>query len=163
MSKIKKTKSIVFSFSLLISILFVAGIPGIVLTAGKIPFLMAICIAFVGLGFYGMPILWTYYGTLCSLERLIFAIEREYIYTVKDLALYLNRSEQTVKSEINKCIQKRYLEGYLFDGQMLILNENEQARKTVKTVVCSGCGATVNISAGSNRCEYCGKPIPMNK
>ena len=143
-------------------ILFVVGIPGIVFTAGRLPLLMALFIACVACGFYVMPILWVYYGTLCTLGRLVYAVENEYIYTVKDLSVYLNKSEETVRDEINKCIQKRYLQGYLFDGVTLKLNENKKVGKTVKTVVCSGCGATVNITDGANRCEYCGKPISMN-
>ena len=163
MSKYKKDKSLMLFFAILLSVLFVVGIPGIILSAGKNYIIMAICIIFVAGGFYVMPILWVQFASLCSLGRLIYAVENEYIYTVKDLAIYLNKDEKTAKSEINRCIQKRYLTGYLFDGETLTLNENKKVGKTVKTVVCSGCGATVNISDGLNRCEYCGKPIKMEK
>ena len=154
MSKYKKDKSLMLFFAILLSVLFVAGIPGIVLSAGKSAILLALSIICVAAGFYVMPILWIQFGSLCSLGRLIFAVENEYIYTVKDLAIYLNKDEKSVRNEINTCIRKRYLTGYLFDGETLTLNENKKVGKTVRTVVCSGCGATVNITDGMNRCEY---------
>lgn len=163
MKKLNFKRGLALFFGIFMSIGFVLGIPGIVLFAGKSGILLALSIILVVAGFYGMPMVWIHFGNLGSLKRLVVAVENEYIYDVKNLSLYLNISEKETINRIQTCIKKQYITGYLFDGNTLTINENIKATKKIRSTKCPNCGASVTISATSNKCEYCGKYINDDK
>lgn len=156
MEKIIKKKRIWFFISLLASILFVVGIPLIPVFVGKNWAIAIMGIVFVVFGFYSMPFFWLKYSSFFGLKRVLEAITYEHIYSVKDIAIQLQKTEQDVKNIIIKLINKRYLVGYLFDGFDLKLNNNVKAQKKLDVNVCSNCGARITVEEHKTHCEYCG-------
>lgn len=165
MEKFLKAKKKSFCIALTITILFICGIPMIPL--GFIYHVLPIAIAgiiFTAGGFYGTPISWVLYGNLCSLGRLLYAIEKENIYTVSELSKYLQKPEKEIASQIRTLIQKTYLEGYIFDGQNLTLNENIKLKKKKTFSQCPFCGAPLPPQSSDDefvKCPYCDSPIHL--
>ena len=67
----------------------------------------------------------------------------------------------TVNQELTVVrIRKGYLVGYIREGDRLVLNENRALGPTQYTLVCSHCGATVELTKGDTaRCPYCGSVL----
>lgn len=100
MSKVKKDMNVSLIVALLSSVLFVVGIPMIVLFAGEIWVLMALGIIFVVFGFYGGPLLWMRYASFFKLKRVVEAVMEENLTTNKEIAQQLQISEKETKSLI---------------------------------------------------------------
>ncbi len=158
MEKISAHVKGLFIWSLTLSILAVVGIPMIVLGAvNSIWAVMVLGIVFVVAGVYVMPVLWVKFGETKRLKRMVFAVEKEYVYSVKDLALRFGMTEKSVASSIRTCIEKGYLIGYLFDGTEISANKNKPIKDGMITVQCENCGANYSYEAGSHpKCPYCG-------
>lgn len=157
MDALKKKKNTLLAISVIATILFIVGIPGIVLSATNgLTFLMIICIVFVGGGFYGMPVLWIAYSSKVSLERTMIAIEYDHMYTVEEIAMQRRISQRDALEQVNKLIAGRFLTGYIFDGNELKLNQNQKLSEIKSGVKCPSCGANVEISGKQGRCPYCG-------
>lgn len=155
MKKIDKKRRIYFIVSLMSAILFVGGIPLIPVFAGKNWAIMAIGIVFVAFGFYGSPFLWLTYASFFKLKRVVEAIELEHLYSNKEIAVHLQLQEQDVKNVIIKAINKRYLEGYYYDGYELSLNKRV-SNKRVEVEKCKSCGARMDVLDDKIYCPYCG-------
>ena len=152
----KHTRTL-FWAALLVTVAFVAGIPGIVLSAiHGITFLLVICIVFVGGGFYAMPLLWVSYGGKVGFKRLLVAVDTENIYRVEDLAAHLGKTPQEIRSMLKTAIQKRYITDYLFIDDALVLNENRKQRKKIAGNQCRNCGAPLVMTDDGLICPYCG-------
>ncbi len=157
MEKIKKTLSITLFWAILLSILFVVGIPMIVVFAGKNWFLMALGIVFVVFGFYGMPMVWVYYGTLRANKRALELVLNENIYSVQELSEQLGVRPSDMLATVRKLINKGYLTGYLLiDNNFLKLNEKVKQEKSKIVGVCASCGAKSVIEGNAFVCPYCG-------
>lgn len=152
----KNTRKILIA-ALVVTIAFVAGIPGIVLSAVYgIPLLLAFCIACVGGGFYGMPFLWISYGNFVSLKRLMVAVDVENIYKVEDLASHLSKTPAEIREKLKYGIHKRYITDYLLVDDALVLNENRKQRKKIAGNQCRNCGAALVMTDNGLVCPYCG-------
>lgn len=157
MEKLKFAKFRCLFTALLMSVLFVAGIPGIVLSAGKNVPVMVISIVCVVLGFYVMPLVWIKYGGLCSMHRVLRAIERENLYTVKEISSHLKLGDKRTVELIDKMIFKEYLTGYQFiANERLVLNENKKLAPSIDTLTCRYCGAKFTVQGKEGACPYCG-------
>ncbi len=143
--------------SLVISILFVVGIPMIPIFAGKNWVLMAIGIVFVVVGFYGMPLLWISYANKKRTRRVIQAVEEENLYSNQDIAMQLQMKEKEVYSEITKAINKGYLKGYLYNGKELTINNAKKQTKEEKLTIkkCNNCGGKLEKTDSGYHCPYC--------
>lgn len=159
MEKLKQQKNKIFAISLVVSVLFVAGIPGIILSAGKNVFLLILSIACVAFGFYGAPMFWIHYAELVGLERTLMAIEMENLYTVAELAQHRGVSQKAMAGQIKKLMDKMYLRGYIFDGSELKLNQNQKLSEIKNTTKCPTCGANVVFSGKQGSCPYCGSLV----
>ena len=72
----------------------------------------------------------------------------------------LSVNGKTASATLNNCIRKGYLVGYIREGDRLVLNENRALGPTQYTLVCSHCGATVELTKGDTaRCPYCGSVL----
>lgn len=144
--------------SITASVLFVVGIPMIIIFASEgLYFLMAIGIAFVVFGFYGSPLLWINYGGLRTLKRVVDAVVEENLTTTSEIATQLQKNEREVKGLITKAINKKYLKGYLFDGTNISQNDKLPIKK--KKVVenkCKNCGGPLEATETGFVCAYCG-------
>lgn len=157
MENLNKSKNKLFWAALILSALFVVGIPGIIFSAGKSGLLLAFFIACTGGGFFVMPILWVFYGEMVSLERTLFAIEKEHLYTVDLIAQQRGLPQAQVVSQIKKMIEKHYLEGYIFENNFeLKLNRYQKLDEIKFAAKCPSCGANVELSDKQARCPYCG-------
>ncbi len=150
-NEIKKT----FTIALVISILFVVGIPMIALFAGKNWVLMSIGIVFVVVGFYGSPLIWVSFAGKRRTRRVIEAIENENLYSNAEIASQLSMREKEVQSEIYKSINKKYLVGYLYDGKELTINEKQRQEKKLHIKKCKNCGGKLEEHDGKWVCPYC--------
>ncbi len=158
MEKITNRCKSLFIWALTLSILAVAGIPMIVLGAvNALWAVMVLGIVFVVAGVYVMPFLWVKFGESKGVKRMVFAVEKEYVYSVKDLAMRFGMSEKAVVGSIRTCIEKGYLIGYLFDGNEIKANTNKPINDRVITVRCENCGATYSYDVDKKgKCPYCG-------
>ena len=148
----EKRKQNLFLWALCGSILFVIGIPLIILTAGKIWILMALGIVFVVFGFYGTPILWVQFANQGKMLRILQAVICEHLFCVQEIVQHLQYSEQEVRSMLTQAIQKQYLTGFVFDGN--VLQPNEKAAPKTRALKCEYCGG--NLQEGDLQCPYCG-------
>lgn len=135
------------------SVLYPAAIVGLILSIGKIQWLMIVCIVYLGAGFYVIPIVWINYGDKITLSKVVMAVYSDKLYDVKSIAMQVSDTEQNVVNNIKKCIDKRYIVGYLFDGENLTVNER---RAQVAQRKCPNCGAPLEKKNGVLTCEYCG-------
>lgn len=160
---IKKDCSKLLITSIILSIMFVVGIPLIVIGAtnmsknGFFIFLFIVGIIFTVLGFYVMPIMWVIYGEKISLKNLFEIITIDKMYSVKELSLNLNKSESTIAKQITTLIQKRYLVGYTFvNRQELKVSDNAIKNVNImESKKCPNCGANLTIKNNVAFCEYC--------
>lgn len=160
---IKKDCNKLLIASLIITAMFVAGIPILVVGATRLSgggfwvFMMIVGIIFTAVGFYGTPIIWIQYGEKASLKNLHEIITVDKMYSVKELSQNLNKNERTIANQITTLIQKRYLVGFTFvDRQELKVSDNvSKNTKIVNTKKCPNCGANLTISGNMGVCEYC--------
>ena len=152
MKKIKKELKVQLIIAIIISVLYVAAIPGLILSIGKITWLMIVCIAYLGIGFYANPIVWIKYGDKVSLQNVVKAVSEE-IYDVESIALQTGKDVQTVVGQVRLCIDKGYIRGLLFDGKALSVNEKAKSAAERR---CPNCGATLVAEDNVLKCGYCG-------
>lgn len=161
MEKLRKRQNKILAIALTMSILFVVGIPAIVLGAtNQIWIVMVLGIIFTVGGFYGMPLIWISYGSGFSMLRIVELVERDNVYSVAEIAKQVNAKPNEVMEKIRKALEKRYIEGFLIgeDG-WLRLNENVRQQRTKVAVKCHNCGATVIVEETQADCPYCGSLV----
>ena len=156
MKKLKKEIRIYFLVSLMASILFVVGIPLIPIFAGTNWPIAIMGIVFTVFGFYGMPLLWVKYGSLIGMKRLVVSILEDHLLTVQELSMQLQLNEREIINRVAKAVNKRYITGFVFDGQRLTLNENKRPAYKVEVRTCQNCAARLEISDTAVYCPYCG-------
>ena len=142
--------------SIVASIAFVVGIPMIVLGAMNSTVLMIFGIVFVVFGFYGTPMLWISYAGLRSLKRVVDAVMEENLTTNAEIAMQLQTSERNIKAQITKAINKKYITGFIYNGEELTPNEKQQPKKKIIENRCKNCGGTLEELDTEWRCPYCG-------
>lgn len=153
MKRIKNQLTVMLIVATVMSVLYPAAIVGLILSIGKIQWLMVVCIVYLGAGFYVIPIVWINYGDKITLSKVVRAVYSDKLYDVKSIAMQVSDTEQNVVNNIKKCIDKRYIVGYLFDGENLAVNER---REQVAQRKCPNCGAPLEKKNGVLTCEYCG-------
>lgn len=145
------------------AILLVAGIPTLIIGAGRNTAMLVAGIVMIAVNFYACPILFIVYGSAKSVYNTVRVIE-DRVYTVKDIAMHTGKNEETVKNDVLKAINFGYLEGYLFDGEKLTFNSNRKLGAETKVAKCENCGATYEyLSTESGNCPYCGSPVRTDK
>lgn len=155
--KINKEVKIRLLIGILISVAFVVGIPMIPLGAVfKWWAMMAIGIAFVGFGFYAIPIFWTNFGKKVTQKRIVFAVEREHLLTVQEISAQLSMNERQIRGILDECFRKGYLNGYIRRGDSIFRNEAVAPEDKVHAVECIYCGAKFTYKGLTGICPYCG-------
>ncbi len=152
-------------FSLIASIMLPLGIIGIIWGAsGQMYILMAVGIAATVFGFYGTPLFWVAYGQRRGYLRLVLAVRRENVLSVADLSRHLYESEEEIRRRIKVCLDNCYLLGYIFDGDTLRLNTNENPAEEMMSVTCPSCGALYTYTVLERAvCPWCGRPHENTK
>ncbi len=159
--RLQKSKKAYFTMALVSSILFVVGIPMIVLGAvNKIWVVMAFGIAFTAIDFYAMPLLWVGYGNRCGYTRIVEAIVRQHISDVSVLAQQLGRPYKDTYHQVQVCMAKGYLEDYILDGNTIKANNYTPIVAQQITEKCVNCGATFAYNPKNpTTCPYCSTPV----
>ena len=165
MKKANQDKIKALIFALIATVLFIGGIPAIILGAGgRSPVVMWVGIVLVVLNFYVMPIAWIQYGEKGRLVRLVSAITQEYVMKTEDLSAHLSRTADEIKADIRLCVEKGYLKGYVFDGTELRINSNRNPVYEMIPVICPNCGAKFAYKRTEQPvCPYCGLLIKEEK
>lgn len=158
---IEKYKRALLFVSILVSVLFVAGIPMIpVGFVSGYKFIGIIGIVFAGCGFYAVPLLWVGYGMTVSTSGLCHQIKVRNILDINTLCRLNNKSEKVILAQIQKLITERYLVNYiLIDNHLAKMDNNQYATVDITstlTAVCPFCGGKVPVLDGKGLCPYCG-------
>ena len=156
MKKLKKEIRIYFFVSLMASLMFVVGIPLIPIFVGKSWPIAIIGIVFTVFGFYGMPFLWLKYGSLYGIKKIVVAIIEDNLLTVRELSMQMQLNEAEIRNRIAKAIQKRYIIGFVFDGETLSLNQNKKPAYKIDVNTCEKCSAPLSVTETEVVCKYCG-------
>ena len=113
MKKVNEWLNKLLIISIVLSVLFVGGIPMIIIGAtNELWIVMGIGIAFVAVGFYGAPVAWSVYGSARPVRRVVHAVTVEHLYTVQEIAAQLSLNEKDVRAHLDKCFNKNFLVGY---------------------------------------------------
>lgn len=160
MNAISKRVTSVLIWSVFATICLPVGIVMIIFGAvnDMTPMLVVGIVATV-FGFYGAPVFWARYGSLKGLKSLVAAVEKDNLYSVAELSSVLNCNEDETRNRIRSALAARYITGFTFDNDRLVVNTNVKQANVGFTVRCDNCGAPVVIdpNKADNRCEYCGK------
>ena len=159
---IKKYLSKRLIFAIVTSVLFVVGIPITIFSAiNHIWVLMVLGIVFIVFGFYGSPLIWVNYGSLRSLKNVVDAVMEENILTVPELAKQLQVKEGVVRQQLTTAIKKKYITGFIYDGNTLTLNEKTAPKRQVQInkSKCPFCGGTLEPTEKGYICPYCGSKL----
>ena len=157
MDAIEKALKRLLVLSIAFSVMFAAGIPLIPVGASKgLWALMIVGIVFTAAGFYGTPMLWTAYGARRGLRRLVYAVTKEHLLTVTELASQLGKSEKNVRSMLTDCFNRGYLVGYVRKGDELAPNEAQAPFEKLHAAECKYCGAKFTYKGADAVCPYCG-------
>lgn len=149
------TKS--FAIAFILSVGFVAGVPAIIFGATKgMTLLLVVGIIACVMGFYGTPIAWIMFGEKKKALRVVDCVTKEHILSVKEIAMQLQWNEKEVKEIVQKSIVNNYIDGYIFDGDNLTLNQKKAPKRERIQNKCSSCGATLTKTDSGYFCPYCG-------
>ncbi|MBE5748117.1 MAG: hypothetical protein E7344_00630 [Clostridiales bacterium] len=155
MKVVSKSKNKWFFWSMVVSLLFIAGTVGVPLFAVSGNFvLMGICIAAMVFAFFALPFFWVAFATRASILRTCIAIEQEHIYSVDQLARHLAKQSDVIVNHINKLIAWCAID-YQFDGQQLFLG-GVNLKEQKWTQKCPSCGANISGEGFEGECQYCG-------
>lgn len=157
MNKITKQLNVLLTVSIIVSVLFAGGIPMIPIgAANEIYPVMILGIIFTGGGFFATPLLWVYYGELRGLYRVVVAVEKEHLYTVREIASQLSLDENHVRNTLTNCFRKGYFEGYLREGDEITTREGTLPGGKIRAAECPYCGAKFSYQGKNATCPYCG-------
>lgn len=160
MNTISKKVNTVLFWALFSTVCLPVGIVMIILGASYgITAVLVTGIVATVFGFYGSPMFWVRYGSLKGLKALVAAVECDNLYSVSELASVLGCGEDETRNRIRAALAARYITGFTFDNDRLVVNTNVKQANVAFTIKCDNCGAPVVIepSRADNRCEYCGK------
>lgn len=160
MERLNRRIHLLFTFSLVASILFVFGIPMIVLGAvNRIFAVMILGIVFTAVDFYAIPFLWMAYARYKPYQRLVYAVQNEHLLCTDDLAAQMHMEVPAVRQMLFDCVRHLYLTGYLFDGEQLTPNTRTAPKPKMLVATCESCGAHLEYAEGEVPvCPYCGTP-----
>ncbi len=159
----KKLKTLLF-VCVLVSVLFAGGIPMIPLgAANEVYPVMVLGIIFTGGGFFATPLLWVYYGEERSLYRIVVAVEKEHLYSVREIASQLSLNENQVRNTLTNCFRKGYLEGYIREGDEITTGEGTKPGGRTRAAECPYCGAKFTYQGRNAECPYCGGTFTPEK
>lgn len=149
-----KTKSLILA--IVLAVAFVVGIPLIILGAkNALWFVMTIGIIFVVFGFYGTPMAFVHFSNVVGIKRVVDAVLIEGINNVTSISRQLQISPQVAKQRVTTAIQKRYIMGYIFDGENLLETQPKQNKKKAISNHCPNCGGKMESFDGYDFCPYC--------
>lgn len=164
MEKVNRSVRCTFAAALISTLLFVIGIPMLIIGATHTDAwgaggtaLMVAGIVFSAADFYAAPLLWVTYGNRRTLERVVFGVEKQGLTTVARLAAHLRVKEDDARSFLDAAFAKGYLDAYVRDGDTIKKFVPERNPDEVEhDVECPSCAAKFTYRGASGKCPYCG-------
>lgn len=143
--------------SLVLTGLFVLGVPGIVLGAVfRLWVLFGFSALFAVAGFYGTPLAWVQYANCRRYRSVCLSVLADGICDVCVLARNHGQKEKQMRALLKTLLAKRYIVGYAFDAEEKMLVAVEQKGKEEKIIAkCPACGGPL-ASFLQESCAYCG-------
>lgn len=161
-AKRRKIKAVIVAAGL--TVFLPVGIVLIIVGAGNNPIMLAAGIIMTVLGFYGSPIAWIKSGEAARYERLSLAIYRDKLLKLADIASQLRAKEEEAENLLKTAIERRIIEGFIFDDEKKELKPlaafSEEREFVVK---CPSCGATTKVKESDPRCPYCGSAVNIGR
>ena len=159
MSGIKQVERKHLIRALTVSILFVVGIPMIIIGAinhkGFWWIVMSLGILFVASGFVSIPIFWVEYAEKRRLGRMAVVISQSESMSIDVLSDTLGRTQEKTRRDLRVLLQKGWLPGYAF------VDQEDRVKKTdlleLHHTQCTFCGAMYDYKGTEAKCPYCGK------
>ncbi len=143
-------------WAIIISCMFVVGIPLIIVGAIHNMAVMGIGIAMTVIGFYGTPLIWISYGNMRTLKHVVDAVMDDHLTSMSEIASQLQIRERQARDYVATGIKKKYITGYIFDGANLKSNQKEEPKKKIVKNICPNCGAILEVKEnGGYHCPYC--------
>ncbi len=159
----KKNKNLMFC--ILISVVCPLGIPLIPIgfTHGGPAWLAAAIagIVLTAFGFYGIPMFWLGFAGLNRKTRVFDAIDADALYSVEEIATQTALAPKLVRKDVEWLVGKRYLQGFLFDGETISINRNRKLKPLYENKSsCPGCGSFETVKKEDGYyCAYCGTKL----
>ena len=120
MDKMKRLLEKWFFIALVTSVLMVAAVPLIPVSAvNGTTWLLIVSIVIAAYGFYGCPLYWISYASKRQLYSLLCLIENEHILTVERLCMQTGKDEEYISEKIRYLLLGGFLPGYIFNCQSL--------------------------------------------
>ncbi len=163
-TEIDKDKSKSLILSIVLTIALVVGVPLIVYGASNsLWIIMIVGIVCTVAGFYCSPIAWVHYSNVKAIKRVVDAVLIEKMESVTEISKQLQISPRVAKDRLTTAIQKRYIMGYIFDGENLTLNQKQIKKKRVISNHCPNCGGKMEVFEDFNFCPYCNTRFEIEK
>ena len=117
MEKVNRSVRCTFAAALISTLLFVIGIPMLIIGATHTDVwgaggtaLMVAGIVFTAADFYAAPLLWVTYGNRRTLQPVVFGVEKQGLTTVARLAAHLRGEEDDARGFLGAAFAKGYLD-----------------------------------------------------
>lgn len=131
------------------------AIPAIVLSAiGKSYFLMAVAIALVAHGFYGIPFYFLAFARAGERLRCVRAVTEEGLRSYEAIGAYAMLTPDAVFDALAASLKREYIRGYYLGADRLLPIVSEEKPSEV---VCEYCGTVLTGSA--TECHSCGARV----
>lgn len=153
--------------SLIFTVFLPVGIFLIIYGASKNSILLTVGIILTVLGFYGCPIVWIKFGEMKVYQKVCNQITKNGVQNIEELASINANKVEVMQKDVNYLIAQGYLLGYeIVDGKYIVpkdkkvLSKDELLEKEghIKTGVCLGCGAPIEMIGNAKpKCPYCGR------
>ena len=112
MDKMKRLLEKWFFVALVTSVLMVAAVPFIPVSAvNGTTWLLIVSIVIAAYGFYGCPLYWISYASKRQLYSLLCLIENEHILTVERLCMQTGKDEEYISEKIRYLLLGGFLPG----------------------------------------------------
>lgn len=158
---IKKWVNSALAWSIIASICFVVGIPGIIISAIYFTPTLAASIVMVVFGFYGSPMLWLSFANRKSAYEIYTLIVSGNISSIKMLCQQSGKEEKEVKDTLQLLMRKGFLTNFQLTEENQIVTVN-QKKSTMQKSKCPNCGASLTVKNGKTFCQYCGTEFDNN-
>ncbi len=154
MERAKRTRKIWLWVAILTSVSAVAAIPAIVFSAlGESYFLMALAIALVAHGFYGVTFYFLAFSRAGERLRCVRAVTEEGLRSYEAIGNYAMITPAAARDSLAACLKREYIRGYYLGDDRLLPIVSEEPRE----LLCDYCGTTV--ADGTAECPSCGARV----
>jgi len=157
MNQLNKKIKINLIVGILISLMFVACIPMIILSAfdikrSLVTFVFSIVCMFAG--FYGLPFVWTNFQRLRNMKK-TWALIQEGVTDYQSLSGKLKMSPRRTRKYVNRLFRFGYISAVEITEEPIYGFEKKTFE--ARPIKCEGCGGVYVKNTNDTECPYCNK------